>query len=84
MRTDCRICHGKDLSLILKLAPTPIGDQFLKERFFQQLHPIDLYQCSDCGLAQLLYEIPPEEIYEDYIYLTGSSIGLQQHFARYA
>jgi len=84
MRIDCRICHGKDLSLILKLAPTPIGDQFLKERFFQPLHPIDLYQCGDCGLAQLLYEIPPEEIYEDYIYLTGSSVGLQQHFARYA
>lgn len=84
MRTDCRVCHGTKLELILQLAPTPIGDQFLKEPVHQPLHPIDLYQCQECGLAQLLYEIPPEEIYADYIYLTGSSPGLQQHFAAYA
>jgi len=37
----------------------------------QPLHPIALYPCQDCGLAQLLYEIPPEEIYKDYLYLTA-------------
>jgi hypothetical protein len=84
MRTDCRICHGTRLALIIQLAPTPIGDQFLIEPREQPLHPIDLYQCQDCGLAQLLYEIPPEEIYADYIYRTGSSVGLQQHFEQYA
>lgn len=84
MRTDCRICHGADLRLILKLAPTPIGDEFLMQPRHQPLHPIDLYQCAICGLAQLLYEIPPEEIYRDYLYLTGSSVGLDKHFAEYA
>jgi len=74
MRTDCRI----------KLAPTPIGDEFLLVPKEQPLHPIDLYQCQDCGLAQLLYEIPPEEIYKDYLYLTGSSVGLDDHFKEYA
>ena len=84
MRSDCRICHGTNLELILKLAPTPIGDEFTLEPKEQPLHPIDLYQCQDCGLAQLLYEIPPEEIYKDYLYLTGSSVGLADHFAQYA
>ena len=84
MRTDCRICHGTNLELRLQLTPTPIGDEFLIEKKYQPLHPIDLYQCADCGLAQLLYEIPPEEIYKDYIYLTGSSVGLQRHFTQYA
>ena len=83
-RSDCRICHSGRLELVLQLAPTPIGDEFLVEKRYQPLHPIDLYQCQDCGLAQLLYEIPPEEIYKDYIYLTGSSVGLQEHFKRYA
>jgi SAM-dependent methyltransferase len=84
VRTDCRICHGTSLELILSLAPTPIGDEYLLEAREQPLHPIDLYQCQDCGLAQLLYEISPEEIYRDYLYLTGSSVGLDEHFARYA
>ena len=64
VRSDCRICHSRNLSLILKLAPTPIGDQFLLVPREQPLHPIDLYQCHDCGLAQLLYEITPDDIYE--------------------
>ncbi len=84
MRSDCRICHSQRLELVLQLEPTPIGDEFLVTPKYQPLHPIDLYQCQDCGLAQLLYEIPPEEIYKDYIYLTGSSVGLQEHFAKYA
>lgn len=84
IRTDCRICHGTRLEPILSLAPTPIGDNYVVEPQFQPLHPIDLYQCQDCGLAQLLYEIPPEEIYKDYLYQTGSSPGMDEHFAQYA
>ena len=84
VRSDCRICHSHHLDLVLQLEPTPIGDEFLLEKKYQPLHPIDLYQCQDCGLAQLLYEIPPEEIYKDYLYLTGSSVGLQEHFRNYA
>lgn len=84
MRTDCRICHSDRLELILPLTPTPIGDQFLLTPKHQSLHPIDLYQCQDCGLAQLLYEITPEDIYRDYLYLTSSSVGLEKHFDEYA
>lgn len=84
MRVDCRICHGTVLEPILKLSPTPIGDEYLLEPKEQPLHPIELFQCRRCGLAQLLYEIPPEEIYRDYLYLTSSSSGLVEHFRKYA
>ena len=83
-RDDCRICHARRLVPILKLAPTPIGDEFLEKPRYQGKHPIDLYQCGYCGLAQLVYEISPEAIYRDYLYLTSSSPGLQAHFNAYA
>jgi len=84
MRSDCRICHGTNLHKIFALTPTPIGDEYLLEPRFQPVHPIELFQCQDCGLAQLLYEITPEEIYREYLYLTGSSVGLNEHFLEYA
>lgn len=84
LRSDCRVCHGTNLSLVLKLSSSPVGDEFLLQPKHQPLHPIDLYQCADCGLAQLLYVISPEEIYKDYLYMTGSSPGLDAHFMEYA
>jgi len=43
-----------------------------------------LYLCGDCGFAQLCDVIRAESIYIDYIYETKSSLGLVEHFRRYA
>ena len=86
-RNDCRGCASRDLDLIFALRPTPIGDAYVtKEKVGveQPLYPIDLFMCEQCGLAQLLDVIDPDVLYGDYLYVTGSSFGLAEHFAAYA
>ena len=86
-RNDCRGCASRDLDLIFALRPTPIGDAYVtKEKVGveQPLYPIDLFMCKQCGLAQLLDVIDPDVLYGDYLYVTGSSFGLAEHFAAYA
>ena len=86
-RNDCRGCASRDLDLIFALKPTPIGDAYVtKEKVGveQPLYPIDVYMCNQCGLAQLLDVIYPDVLYGDYLYVTGSSFGLAEHFAAYA
>ena len=86
-RNDCRGCASRDLDLIFALKPTPIGDAYVtKEKVGveQPLYPIDVYMCNQCGLAQLLDVIDPDVLYGDYLYVTGSSFGLAEHFAAYA
>jgi SAM-dependent methyltransferase len=86
-RRDCRTCGGTDLVLVLQLEPTPIGDAYVTAAELQTVqpsYPIDLYLCRACGLAQLLDVVEPELLYRDYIYLTGSSVGLTEHFRSYA
>ena len=83
----CRGCASRDLDLIFALRPTPIGDAYVtKEKVGveQPLYPIDLFMCEQCGLAQLLDVIDPDVLYGDYLYVTGSSFGLAEHFAAYA
>src|SRR5262249_35439887 len=46
--------------------------------------PLDLYLCGDCGFSQLCDIVRGESIYVDYIYETKSSLGLVEHFRRYA
>ena len=86
-RKDCRACASGELDLIFALKPTPIGDAFVTEDRVgkeQPLYPIDLFMCRSCGLAQLLDVIDPDLLYGDYLYVTGSSFGLAEHFAAYA
>ena len=86
-RNTCRACLSHDLKLIFNLKPTPIGDAYVTVEnldISQPSFPIDLFICNKCGLAQLTDVIDPKVLYGDYIYQTGSSSGLSEHFNAYA
>ena len=83
-RNDCRLCHSRNLELVLKLTPTPLADSYLRTKEVQPIFLLDLYLCRECGFAQLLDVVQPQHIYLDYIYETVSSLGLVEHFDNYA
>lgn len=86
-RSDCRVCGGTRLDLIIPLVPTPLEDDFVPAGRLaetQQVYPLDVYLCADCGLAQLLDVVDPGAIYNEYLYVTQSSPGLAEHFDAYA
>ena len=86
-RKTCRLCDGRNLKLVLPLAQTPLADAFIpSERLneVQNLYPLDVYLCLDCGHVQLLDVINPEILFCNYIYESSSSPGLNDHFQKYA
>jgi hypothetical protein len=86
-RKDCRACGSKNIELFFSLKPTPIGDAYIakdKKNIHQPSYPIDLFMCNDCGLAQLPDVINSDVLYQDYIYNTSSSFGLNEHFRTYS
>ena len=86
-RDNCRLCQSRDLQLVLQLAQTPIGDDYLTKNQLnkvQEIYPMSLVLCSACGHLQLLDIVNPKIIYKDYIYKTSSSITLDNHFKDYA
>jgi hypothetical protein len=86
-RDTCRGCESKQLELVFALKPSPIGDAFVtheQRAIPQPSYPIELFMCRQCGLAQLSDVIEPDVLYGDYIYVTSSSLGLDEHFEGYA
>jgi hypothetical protein len=86
-RDDCRLCRSKDVRTVLDIASTPVGDDFITRDELdkeQPTFPLRLSVCGDCGLLQLPGVINPELIYTDYLYETSASLGLEEHFIRYA
>lgn len=85
-RDTCRLCGGNNLENVLSLTPTALCDAYVSsERVneVQEVYPLDLFLCHDCGYVHLPYVVDPEIIYRDYIYVTTSSMGLSDHFQRY-
>lgn len=86
-RITCRLCASYNLELVFKLAPTPPADAYVGASEVgkkQEVYPLDLYFCRDCGLTQLLEVVSPEEIYLKYKYETSRSPGLSEHYRDYA
>ena len=85
-RNTCRLCDSSKLDPVLKLTPTPLPDAYIsKNRIHeaQDVFPLDVFLCRECGHVQLLDVVDPQLLFGHYLYETSSSTGLVEHFRRY-
>ncbi len=47
-------------------------------------YPLELCRCTTCGHVQLSLTVPPEIMFRDYLYVSGTSDTIPVHFAAYA
>lgn len=86
-KTACRLCGSTTLEQVLPIKPSPIGDAFVtaeRKSEPQDLYPLDCYLCLACGHLQNLDVVDPDVLFRDYTYRTSVSLGLVEHFKRYA
>ena len=82
--TQCHMCHGSDLFLVLDLGHHPPSDAFLKpnQLLDQEVsYPLRLISCKGCGLLQIDYIIHPEILYQrDYPYESSTTKTGRDHY----
>lgn len=83
-RSDCRLCHSSNLELVLQLKPSALANEFVKQPVEQAKFPLDLFQCLDCEHYQLLDIVNPEILFKNYLYVSGTSQLMRDHFNDYA
>jgi SAM-dependent methyltransferase len=83
--SDCLVC-GDPVEMVLDYGLMPLagafypeGDPRVDEKF-----PLALMRCPTCGHMQVSHIVPPEKIFSDYSYRTGTSPGLVEHFRHLA
>ena len=89
-RSTCRICGSNALSPVIDL-----GDQYLQGAFVKEGHidpprrrlPTQLVRCDvtknehGCGLLQLAHTPPPQILYSNYWYRSGTNATMRQHLS---
>src|SRR5438309_9506087 len=80
----CRNCGG-GLETFLDLGRIPLANHLLSapdERY--KRYPLGLAYCRSCFLVQNTHVVPPKELFNHYVYATGSSEVHRKHFGELA
>lgn len=79
-KKNCRLCNSKNLKKIYSFQKNPIGDDYKKKYVKTKLFELNLVRCTKCNFVQLSNVIDPKKVYGKYLYVTNTSVGLQNHF----
>ena len=83
----CSVCNLEDYTMILKLKDTPLEDKFVDKKNLhieQEIYQLALNLCNNCGYVFLTHQVFPENEYDDFEYKSNTTIGLADHFDKYA
>jgi hypothetical protein len=83
----CRACRQDDLHPILDYGRTALANRFLRADQCgrpEPTVPLRLVLCKACGLVQIDETVPPKELFQNYVYVTGTSDQAVRHADRLA
>ena len=65
----------KDLSLAIQLSPTPLANvsQNKGSSISEKTYPLEVFFCNECKHVQLLDVVNPKILFENYVYVSGTS-----------
>ena len=74
----CRISRSKKLKLILDFGSQPLANSLKKTQFaHEKIFPLSVSFCPESSLVQLNQTVDKELLFKDYIWVTGTSSGVQ-------
>ncbi|UTD28400.1 class I SAM-dependent methyltransferase [Bradyrhizobium sp. WD16] len=89
-RATCRVCHSAKLTPVIDLGSQYLQGSFVKEGTLMpptRKLPTQLVRCDvtrnedGCGLLQLAHTFPPEILYANYWYRSGTNATMRDHLA---
>ncbi len=80
----CLCCDGDKLVEIINLGDQPLANNFHDNSKKLQKYPLKLNVCCDCWHCQLSIAVNPELMFNDYLYVSGTTNTLKEYFKWFA
>jgi len=84
---QCRVCSGSRVETFLDLGDQPHCNSLLTEQALsgkEPYYPLIAGFCHDCTTVQLTHTVPKEVMFGEYLYVSGTTKTLREHFAQSA
>lgn len=76
---ECLCCGSRDLVPYLDLGRQPLANNY-HQGVTQTKYALAVQVCSKCFHSQLEYFVPPQEMFDSYFYVSGTSQSLTEYF----
>lgn len=84
-KKKCVLCFSDKINTVLDFKKTPLANSYKKDLNDQENYfKLSCVLCANCGHLQLSHLANPKIIFEDYLYISGTSKVLKRHFIDYA
>lgn len=82
--STCFACGSTNLYTVLNLGYQPLANSYLKNvTDGEKRYPLELCFCQDCTHLQLSHTVDPNELFENYLYVSGTSKTLRDYFDQF-
>jgi len=78
--TNCLACNSSKLFKFLDLKSQPPANSYVETPCQQPSYPLGLQYCETCTHVQLTVQVNPDELFKNYLYVSGTSKTGQQYF----
>jgi len=85
IKKTCTLCQSKSLKTVLNFGKTPLANSYpQKKNERESFFSLTVLLCKSCGHTQLRELVNPSEMFKNYLYVSGTSKVLMEHFTNYA
>lgn len=83
---SCRLCKNKEkLETVLPFGNVALANSYpLSKEENEDIFPLTIVKCGECGHIQLKETINPEKLFTNYLYSSSDSPSLIKHFKEFA
>ena len=83
--STCLACGSSNLKPTLDLGMQPLANSYRKTTDqLEVVFPLAINRCTDCYHVQLTQAVNPELMFNNYLYVSGTSQTMKDHFRWFA
>lgn len=79
----CIVCETNDVKEFLDLGETALANKFIteeeKNKNIEKKYSLKVGFCNECSHVQLMEHVSPQEMFDDYLYISSTSNTLKNH-----
>lgn len=82
---ECLACGSSDLKMTLDLGFQPLANSYRADKLeWLEMFPLSINRCEKCFHVQLTHAVNPDLMFKDYLYVSGTSQTMKDHFRWFA
>jgi nucleoside-diphosphate-sugar epimerase/SAM-dependent methyltransferase len=81
---DCRVCENRALVDVVSLGESPLANNLITGDQHADKFPLEMKYCPRCHNCQLSVVVPPEKMFDEYLYVSSTSPAFVAHFEKAA